>query len=112
MPATVPDGAAEIAARIAAAVRAHPDVARLDAGPHGVVASYLPGRRRIAGVRVGVGTEPVELAVVVRLGTPLPRLADELAAVVHELVGPVAVEVTFCDVVAGPEAVPDPSHRP
>jgi hypothetical protein len=42
----------------------------------------------------------VELAVVARLGRPLPQLADELGAVVQGLLGPVAVEVTFSDVVA------------
>jgi hypothetical protein len=75
-------------------------VARLDGGPFGTVASHLPGRRRILGVRIGVGAEPVELAVVARLGRPLPQLADELGAVVQGLLGPVAVEVTFSDVVA------------
>lgn len=88
----------EIARRIAAAVLAHPAVARLDGGPFGTVASHLPGRRRILGVRVGVGDEPVEIAVVALLGTPLPRLADELGAIVRALLGPVEVEVTVSDV--------------
>ena len=65
-------------AELAAAVRAHPGVARLDGGPFGTVASFLPGRRRVDGVRIGVGDEPVELAVVARSGMPLPQLADEL----------------------------------
>lgn len=84
---------------MAAAVLAHHGVARLDGGPFGTVASYLPGRRRVVGVRIGVGDEPVELAVVARLGTPLPRLAAELGAAVRTLLGPVVVEVTVCDVV-------------
>jgi hypothetical protein len=100
----VPDvpPAADRAADVAAAVLAHPAVARLDGGPFGTVASHLPGRRRLLGVRLGVGDEPVELAVVARLGTPLPQLADELGAVVRGLLGPVPVEVTFSDVVSAP----------
>jgi len=91
------------AAELAAAVLAHRDVVLLDGGPFGTVASFLPGRQRVLGVRIGVGDEPVELAVVAQLGTPLPQLADELGAVVRGLLGPVAVEVTFSDVVsAGP----------
>jgi hypothetical protein len=96
------DRAADLASAVAAAVLAHPAVARLDGGPFGTVASYLPGRRRLLGVRIGAADEPVELAVVVRLGTPLPQLADELGAVVRGLLGPVPVEVTFVDVVADP----------
>jgi hypothetical protein len=89
-------------AAVAEAVLAHPGVARLDGGPFGTVASYLPGRRRIDGVRIGVGDEPVELAVVARFGTPLPQLGDELAAIARRICGPVAVDVTFSDVVLEP----------
>lgn len=96
-------------AEVAAAVLAHPGVARLDGGPFGTVASHLPGRRRVVGVRIGVGDEPVELAVVARLGTPLPRLADELGAAVRGVLGPVAVEVTVCDVVAAVAPAPSGS---
>jgi hypothetical protein len=84
------------AADVAAAVLAHSAVARLDGGPFGTVASYLPGRRRVVGVRMG---DTVEIGVVVRLGRPLPELADELAAAVRGVLGPVPVEVTFSDVV-------------
>jgi hypothetical protein len=96
----VPGDRPEEAEEVAAAVLAHPAVARLDGGPFGTVVSYLPGRRRVLGVRIGVGDEPVELAVVVRLGRPLPGLADELGRVVRGLLGPVPVEVTFADVVS------------
>lgn len=92
------------AAEVAATVLAHPGVVRLDGGPFGTIASHLPGRRRILGVRIGVDDEPVELAVVARLGTPLPLLAEELGAAVRMLLGPVAVEVTVSDV--APVAVP------
>jgi hypothetical protein len=96
----VPDAAPDRAVELADAVLAHPGVARLDGGPFGTVASHLPGRRRVVGVRIGVGDEPVELAVVARFGTPLPQLADELGALVRGLLGRVGVEVTFSDVVA------------
>lgn len=106
----------EVAGRIAAAVLAHPAVARLDGGPFGTVASHLPGRRRVLGVRVGVGDEPVEIAVVALLGTPLPRLADELGAIVRVLLGPVEVEVTVSDVTdprtSAPADRPVPVVRP
>jgi hypothetical protein len=85
------------AAAVASAVLAHPAVARLDGGPFGTVASLLPGRR-IEGVRLGSGGEPVEIAVVARLGIPLPQLAEELGAAVRALLGPVAVDVTISDV--------------
>ena len=85
----------DLAAQVAAAVLAHPAIARLDGGPFGTVASHLPGRRRILGVRLGT---PTEIAVVARLGMPLHRLADEVAAAVRGVLGPVEVEVTISDV--------------
>lgn len=98
------------AADVAAAVLRHPAVAGLDGGPFGTVVSYLPGRRRVLGVRIGIGAEPVELSVVARLGTPFPRLADELGRIVREMLGPVPVEVTVADVAAadGPAVVGGP----
>lgn len=96
------------AARVAAAVLAHPAVARLDGGPFGTIASYLPGRLRVLGVRIGVGDEPVEIAVVARLGTLLPRLADELAAAVRAVLGPVRVDVTVSDVAPVVAGAPGP----
>lgn len=95
------DAGTDDASRVAEAVLAHPAVARLDGGPFGTVASLLPGRR-VVGVRIGIGDEPVELAVVARFGIPLPLLAGELGAVVRGLLGPVAVDVTFSDVVSPP----------
>ena len=97
-------------AELAAAVLAHPGVARLDGGPFGTVASFLPGRR-VDGVRIGVGAEPVELAVVARLGTPLPQLAAELGAIVHRVCGPVAIEVTFSDVEVGAGSATEAAAR-
>ncbi len=86
-----------LAEAVAAAVLAHPGVAALSGGPFGTVASYLP-RRRVIGVRLPLeATDPVEIAVVARMGVPLPRLADELGAAVVAVVGPVAVDVTVTD---------------
>lgn len=99
---TAPDPSSRASA-LAGALAAHPGVAKLDGGPFGTVTSHLPGRRRVLGVRIGVGDEPVEIAVVARLGMPLPQLAEELGAVVRGLLGPVAVEVTFSDVVPAVE---------
>ena len=96
---------------LAAALLAHPGVARLDGGPFGTIASFLPGRRRVDGVRIGVGDEPVELAVVARLGTPLPQLAAELGAIVHRVCGPVALEVTFSDVEVGTGSATEAAAR-
>jgi hypothetical protein len=94
---------------VAAAVAALPYVARLDGGPFGTVASHLPGRRRILGVRLDVGPGGVhaaEVAVVARLGLPLPLLATEVVDAVRGVLGPVAVDVTFSDVVPAVTAVP------
>ncbi len=88
---------------VAAAVLTHPAVARLDGGPFGTVASYLPGRR-LFGVRIGAPDEAAEISVVVRPGVTLPRLAGEIGALVRGVLGPVAVEVTFSDIVAATPA--------
>ncbi|GAA1386106.1 hypothetical protein GCM10009613_19550 [Pseudonocardia kongjuensis] len=81
---------------VAAAVLAHPAVLRLDGGPFGTVASYLPGLR-VYGVRLG---DPVEIAVVVALGRPFGEIADEVAARVRAVLGDetLEVEVTVADV--------------
>ncbi|GAA1846975.1 hypothetical protein GCM10009836_28180 [Pseudonocardia ailaonensis] len=94
---------------VAAAVLAHPAVVRLDGGPFGSIASYLPGRR-VVGVRVGVGDGPVEVAVVVLRPWPagLPAVAEEIAAAVRGVVGERAVDVTVADVVAAPTPHPLP----
>ncbi|WP_231498133.1 hypothetical protein [Pseudonocardia halophobica] len=102
--------------RVAAAVLSHPAVVRLDGGPFGSVASYLPGRR-VVGVRAGEGAaagEPVEVAVVVRwpAGTPLPELAEEIAARVRGVAGERPVDVTVADLVPAPITAPAPAPVP
>jgi len=98
----------QVADRVAAAVLAHPAVARLDGGPFGTIASHLPGRRRVVGVLFGEGDEPTSVAVVVRFGRPLPALAEELGAAVRAVLGPVAVDVTFSDIVPADTGPTDP----
>lgn len=91
-----------LARSVAAAVAAHPAVARLDGGVFGAVATYLPGRR-LVGVRIGQGDEPVEIAVVLHLQSPIPAvvrsLRREVAALCAAAGHPVAaVDVTVSDV--------------
>lgn len=90
----------QLADAIAAVVRAHPAVADLDGGPFGAIACYFPGRR-VVGVRVGEPGEPVEVSVVVRLGTPLPQLATELRQVITAVTGPRLIDLTINDVITG-----------
>ena len=89
-----PDGLAEL---VASAVTAHPAVARLDGGTFGSVATYLPGRR-LLGVRIGQGTEPVELSVVLHLQRPIPDVVRALRREVSALCGGAAVDITVSDV--------------
>jgi hypothetical protein len=88
-----PDALAE---RVAAAVTAHPSVARLHGGPFGVIATHLPGRR-LVGVRIGVGAEPVELGVVLHVDRPIPQVVPVLRREVSRLCGGAAVDITVAD---------------
>lgn len=99
---TAPDNAAETADRVAAAVLAHPSVAGLHGGPHGVIATPLPGRK-ITGVRLGTEEEPAEIGVVLLLDRPLPEIVGELRAMVRELVGG-PVDITVGDIVTAKPA--------
>ena len=88
---------AVLAEAIAARVAEHPGVASLHGGPFGTIASHLPGRR-VVGVVVDEQDGSVELAVVARLGAPLPELTAELRRSVVALAGPVAVHVLVADI--------------
>ncbi|WP_219415429.1 hypothetical protein [Pseudonocardia nigra] len=88
---------AALAERIAATVTAHPAVARLDGGMFGAVATYLPGRR-LTGVRVGEGDEPVEVGVVLYLDRPIPDVVRSLRREVSGMCGGAAVDITVADV--------------
>jgi hypothetical protein len=92
-----PDPAA-LAERVAAAVTAHPAVAGLHGGLYGAVATYLPGRK-LVGVRIGEGDEPVEVAVVLRADRPIPDVVRALRRQVSVLCGGAAVDITVADIV-------------
>lgn len=85
----------DLADRVGAAVLAHPDVARLDGGPFGTVATALPGRRVVG---VLVGADAVEVSVVLGGDRPIPAVTAELRAIVRALTGPVPVDVHVSDV--------------
>ena len=89
-----------LAEQVAAAVTAHPAVAGLHGGVFGAVATYLPGRRLI-GVRVGEGDDPVELGVVLHLDRPFPEVVRALRSQVSEMCGGAAVDITVADVYLG-----------
>ena len=87
----------ELAELVADAVAAHPAVAALHGGIYGAVATYLPGRK-LVGVRIGEGDEPVEVAVVVRPDRPIPEVVSALRAQVSRLCGGAAVDITVADI--------------
>jgi hypothetical protein len=105
---TAPPDPAELARQVAAVVAANPAVARLDGGVFGAVATYLPGRR-LVGVRIGQGDEPVEVAVVLYADHPFPEIVRGIRRDVATLCGGAAVDITVSDVVlrgdTGPGAV-------
>lgn len=100
-----PDALAEL---VAAAVTAHPAVARLDGGVFGAIATYLPGRR-LVGVRLGRGDEAVEVAVVLHLGSPIPAVVRELRAEVSALCGGATVDITVADIAIPADEVGPPA---
>lgn len=94
---TLPADPATLAEQVAATVTAHPAVARLHGGIFGAVATYLPGRR-LTGVRIGEGDEPVELGVVLYLGRPFPEVVSTLRREVSGMCGGAAVDIVVADV--------------
>jgi hypothetical protein len=103
---TDPTAGITLAERIAAVVTAHPAVAGLHGGIFGVVATYLPGRR-LTGVRVGEGDEPVELAVVLHLDEPIPGIVRALRREVSGMCGGAAVDITVADVTVPARLAPE-----
>ncbi|WP_327089866.1 hypothetical protein OIE66_04390 [Nonomuraea sp. NBC_01738] len=79
---------------IAEKVRGCPGVAGLSGGLFGTVATYLPGERLVG---VAVHEEDVEIAIIARLGRPLPALADEIRQAVSGLTGDRLVNVRIDD---------------
>jgi hypothetical protein len=96
-PAPSPPDPVALAQRVAAAVAAHPAVAGLHGGIYGSVTTYLPGRK-LLGVRIGEGDEPVEVAVVLRGDRPIPEAVRSLRGEVSRLCGGVAVDITVADI--------------
>ena len=93
-----------LAERVAAAVTAHPAVARLHGGVYGDIVTYLPGRK-LVGVRIGSAEEPVEIAVVLHPDRPIPEVVRALRREVSRLCGGAAVDITVADL-ALPEEPP------
>jgi hypothetical protein len=87
----------QAAVSVREALLAHPAVARVDAGVFGATATYTAGGR-IIGVWLGAESDPVEIAVVLRLDRPVPEIVAELRRAVRTVVGAVGVDVTVSDV--------------
>lgn len=88
---------------VSARVLACPAVAGLSGGPFGTVATYLPGRS-VAGIRVG--TDTVEVHVVVRYGPTVIELVGQIRQALkgHTLDRPVDIVVEdVADPVVGPD---------
>lgn len=71
--------------RIAAAVQANRDVAGLDGGRYGEIATFLPGRR-VSGVRIR--PDSVTIGVIGRYPATATEIAACVAASVRAAVGP------------------------
>jgi hypothetical protein len=80
---------------VAAAVQACADVAGMDSGKFGEVASYLPGRK-VPGVVIG--DDRVKIQVRSRWGVPAPYLAALITAVVAPLTRGRRVDVVIGDI--------------
>lgn len=87
---------AHTADEVAALVLGVPGVVRLHGGAFGEAATYLPGRR-VTGVKLG--TDLVEVHVVVANGTPIRETARQIhTAVAAVVAAPVHVFVEDVDV--------------
>ena len=93
-----PDDLADLADRVAAAVRNVPGVADLHTGAFGEVATHLPGRK-VGGVQIR--PDHCAVHVVLYWGAPVLATADRVRAAVTPLVG-TRVDVTVEDVVPDP----------
>ena len=96
------DSDGPLAELVAAALTAHPTVARLHGGQWGEISTYLPGRKLI-GVRAG---HRIEVGVVLRLAqtprVPLHSVVRELRALVSAMVDGRPIDITVGDVEYGP----------
>ncbi|MEV0346630.1 hypothetical protein AB0H88_12740 [Nonomuraea sp. NPDC050680] len=80
---------------VAERVRACAGVAGLSGGLFGTVATYLPGERLTG---VSVDEREVTIAIVARLGHPLPETAEEVRRAVADLAGDRPVNIRIDDV--------------
>lgn len=94
---TVERSAKDLSELIADLVRAHPSVVRLDGGPLGLVATHLPGRK-VLGVRAVAG-EPIEISVVLEIGSRVPEVSSTLREAVRQVAGDVPVHIAVTDMV-------------
>ncbi|MEV6153178.1 hypothetical protein AB0L53_22810 [Nonomuraea sp. NPDC052129] len=97
------DAPASEAQLVAERVRACAGVAGLSGGLFGTVATYLPGERLTG---VSVDEREVTIAIVARLGRPLPETAEEVRRAVADLAGDRPVNIRIDDV-APEETVPE-----
>lgn len=94
-------------AAVAAAVRACPAVAGLDAGPRGGPATYLPGRQ-VDGVRVT--PHAVQVDVRARWGVPAAEVAAQIRHALRTLAPDRRVDVVIADLTDPPAAPARPAR--
>jgi hypothetical protein len=92
---------------LAAAVRSCPGVDDLDQGPLGSVATYLPGSRQVAGLRVRA--DRVTVQVRGTWGVSVPELATQIRTVAAPFVGGHPVDVVVSDLA---DPTPPPMEPP
>ena len=80
---------------LATAVRSCPGVDDLDPGPLGSVATYLPGRRQVAGIRVA--GDRVTLQVRGKWGVPVQELTAQIRAAAGPFVDGRTVDIVVSD---------------
>ena len=97
-PGEAAEDPAAVAAQLAALIERVPGVAGLHAGTYGDVRTYLPSGR-LTGVRVGRPDEPVEVALVLGLGRPIPAVVADVRRAVATVCGDRPVDVIVADVV-------------
>jgi hypothetical protein len=88
------------------AVLGCPDVAAVYGGAFGEIASYLPGRAAVPGVRID--DDVVEVHVIARYGSPLAQVGEQIGAALTSRLHDRQLRVSVEDIVLPGEAVPEP----
>lgn len=97
--------AADAADTISRLVRSCPGVADLAAaGP------LLPAPSAVPGIRLD--DDRIDVHVVVRYGTPVPGIVDQLGAALAPVLAGRALHVHIDDIVMPDEQIPDPADQP